>query len=196
MNLYDMINYLRECFSNASYLDQKYSFNFRAETIYDVEITISYPGYKATSFFCDYVVWLNNQFGNRNLSHVDIMNEFYESASNDNQNIELYNEFLIDISKYWEEIDLSKYSRISFPTLSKEEMLEVICYIAAQEEMNYPSRGRCLGYKRPFYSYLEAINAASSTPDITIEEALDRGVSRGSFEKIPTFNIPYSRIGN
>ncbi|MFR7880672.1 MAG: hypothetical protein ACLU5J_03735 [Christensenellales bacterium] len=41
-------------------------------------------------------------------------------------------------------------------------------------EINYPSGNGFDGYRRPFYSYLEGINAASPNPSISINQTISR----------------------
>lgn len=151
-------------------------------------LMISFPGYKSINNGCyDYLVQLHQY----NVSHIDIMYEINGQIVRTPQDAQLMQDLLVDIAHNWEDINLALYRRLSFTYFTLEEFVECICYIAMQEEFNYP-RPTFIGYKRPFYSYLEALYAAINGSTQMFNSALIRVKAPGPFVYLP--GIPYILI--
>lgn len=188
MDLKHMVDYLNLYFKNNQIYNDLHSNMFKPQMLYDVNLRILFPGYKSTPFHVDYLVQLNGC----NISHDEIMEELYNYCCSNQNNINTIMELISDISHNWEEIDLNVYKIVEFEKYSLEEFLETICYISAQEEINYPRNKGYEGYKRPFYSYLEAIYAAMNEPVISIEDAISRCKLKARFYPKP--EIDYTII--
>lgn len=159
--------------------------------VHNAYITVSFPGYKArgrNSY--DYLVQLNGV----SVSHTDIMDEIYGQITNGLGNPQLMETLLIDIANNWEDIDLAPYRALNFTYCTLEEFVECICYISIQEEINYPSTAGYDGYRRPFYSYLEALDAAINRNAGMYQTAVARCTSTRRFVPLPNTNIKYGAI--
>lgn len=159
--------------------------------VYNANITVSFPGYKTrgrNSY--DYLVQLNGV----SVAHIDIMNEIYNQIMMNPGDAQLMENLLIDIANNWEDLDLMPYRGLIFTFCTLEEFVECICYISIQEEINYPSSSGYDGYKRPFYSYLEALDAAINRNAGMFQIAIARCTSTKRFVPLPNPNIRYGAI--
>ncbi|HAR57653.1 MAG TPA: hypothetical protein DCR62_02810 [Acholeplasmatales bacterium] len=196
MYLQQMINHIQSYTSNISPNDSPHSHQQKMNTRFPANIWIEYPGYKTQGNICDFrVMFSSSVISYRAISHNEIINELYTSVKlNPNYFSDYYN-FIIDIANNWEHINLANHSNISFINFTKEEIIEIICYISCQEEINYPSGNGFDGYRRPFYSYLEGINAASPNPSISINQTISRcNAKRRFLPFVSNAIIPYSQI--
>ncbi len=192
-----MLNYLLELFNYCGYIPSKIVNNsqlltneVRVPVNFPSEIVIAFPGYKSIrGNTYDYRVSLNGIA----ISHENIMNEIYHHVKMSPENYHLMEALLRDISQNWENINLNKYSQLQFVDYTLGDFVECICYISVQEEINYPRQRGYDGYKRPFYSYLEAIYAANGSNCVSYEEAIARcRAKKQRFQPLP--GIPYSII--
>ena len=196
MTLNQMINYLTNLFAYCSYVptnvtnrNQLYSNSVQVPVTHAASIVITFPGYKSIrGNTYDYVVSLNG----KNIAHADIMDEIYNQIILSPMNANLMENLLADVSNNWENICLSNYQQLQFIRFTLEEFIECICYISVQEEINYPRQKNYDGYKRPFYSYLEAIYAANGSNLVTYSLALSR--CNGTKRFAPLAGIPYNII--
>lgn len=198
MNLDQMQSYLMGIFNQYSYnprggnVGPLHVNQVPVQCIFNASIEISFPGYKSFSGRHDYLVKLNQNGNLWNVSHDDIMDEIYATVSQNPALGTIVESLLSDISHNWENINLNNYSSLSFPNLSLDEFVECICYISVQEEINYPTVKGYDGYKRPFYSYLEAVYSAYSNPIVSFSIAKSRCNSNYRFN--PIEGIPYNII--
>lgn len=197
MNLNEMRDYLMELFNYAGYIpseivnsNQLLTNEVQVSVAFPADIVIAFPGYKSIrGNTYDYRVSLDGVA----VSHEDVMNEIYHYVNTSPENSQLMEALLSDISRNWENINLENYNQLQFPDYTLGEFVECICYISAQEEINYPSQRGYDGYKRPFYSYLEAIYAANGSNRVTYDLAVAR--CRAKKQRfIPLVGIPYDII--
>ncbi len=152
----------------------------------NVSLHIKFPGYKATANKPDYLVQLDKNGTSTNVSHEDIMCDLYDyvmMAPVANGHLAIL--LLSEIYSNWEDFDTSKFQPIKFNNFTLEEIIECICYISIQEEINYPQQKGYSGCKRPFYSYIEAIYAGNGSNLITMADAIHRCNSKLRFSPIP-----------
>jgi len=192
MNLIQMQNYLVLQFKKNSYIYNNannipnHTLRIRnAPVVLNANITISYPGTKKGY---DYLVLLNTNWA---VSHEDIMNEIVQAINKHNVPFSAIENLLIDISYNWENVNIMNYQNITFDRMTLSEFIETICYISTQEEMNYPREKNYDGYKRPFYSYLEALY--STTKVLTLTKAIIRCKTNSRFS-FDYPSIPYKNI--
>ena len=159
--------------------------------VHNANITVSFPGYKSrgrNSY--DYLVQLNGA----SVAHLDIMHEIYGQIINNPGDAQVMENLLIDISNNWENINLAPYRGLNFTFCTLEGFVECICYISIQEEINYPSTSGYDGYKRPFYSYLEALYSAIYNNPAMFQASLARCKANARLVWLPDPNIPYASI--
>lgn len=201
MNLYEMKNYLIKRFEETGYVpgfpSGVHKMTFMPDTVHKANIGIFYPGYKNTSGVksYDYCVKFHaskydSQF--EPVTHEKIMENFAAVVYNNPSLTNLAIDLLCDISHSWENVQIEKYNELEFPDFTVGELIECICYIAVQEEINYPQEKNFLGYKRPFYSYLESIYASNGSGIIDFAVAIKRCNSNRRF--VGLSNINYSII--
>lgn len=190
-----MEKYLKNIFLQNNYypgniyqISQK---TFIVPVVYNAHITVSFPGYKTShrnSY--DYKVELNG----RGVTHIDIMNEIYNQILRSPGDAQLMESLLIDIANNWESINLAPYRCLNFTFCTLEEFVECICYISVQEEINYSRQKGYDGYKRPFYSYLEALYSAIYNNPTMFQTSQARCKANVRFVWLPDPNIPYAAI--
>lgn len=191
MTLLEMKDYILKTIYDYDLIHcNKHQYEVYVKTYFDVKLSISFPGYKTNRDKVDFLVKLG---GLRKVSHEEIFNDLYNLVCKNNELFKGVESFLMDISYYWENIDIKKYSFLNFDNFRLEELIECICYISIQEEINYPSEKGFDGYKRPFYSYLEAIYSANNPNTISYDIARERLLSNKRIN-LNIFDIPYDLI--
>lgn len=192
MDLQQMINYVLRYTNNFAPNTRKYAYSQKVTTIFPANIFIMYPGKKQSG---DYLVrFTNNCFTNAPIEHTHIVKELYDMVLTNPNLIDDYYAFVIDVANNWEHINLQNHPNVYFNNFTNGEMVELMCYISAQEEINYPSSNGFDGYKRPFYSYLEGIYAAIAGPTFTLQAAIVRCNAKVRFQSLPNTSIPYHLI--
>ncbi len=192
-----MVIFLKELFKYYNYdpkhitnRSQLYTSSIQVPTVHHANIIIDFPGYKSIrGSTYDYCVRLNGIA----VSHEDILNEIYHHICMAPENSRLMETLLHDVSQNWENVNLDLYQQLQFVDYTLEEFVESVCYISVQEEINYPREKRYDGYKRPFYSYLEAIYAANGSNLVTYDYAAARCRAK-NWRFVPLPGIPYSII--
>lgn len=192
MDLQLMINHIQKYTNSVTPNTNNYSYSQQMQTIFPANIWIEYPGYKNIHDFV--VKFSNNNFFNMPIKHSHIVKELYDSVLANPHLINDYYNFVIDVANNWEHVNLLNHPNIYFNNFTTGEVVEVMCYISAQEEINYPRLRGKDGYKRPFYSYLEGIYAAIASPTFTLQAAIARCNARVRFQGLQNTNIPYNLI--
>ena len=176
MNIMQIASYMRNIILNGNYGNNINCFNARRHAItspvtnmYNCNIAIAYPGKNMnpnamdkngnTYQRLDFSVKYNN--GNRffDVPFTLIMDEFYNIITGNLDNVMLAVAFIYDIYNYGENINLNNYSSLK-PYLVNFDLasfLEVICFICASEELNYPSSGGFIGCRMCLNYYLQTI---------------------------------------
>ena len=161
-----------------------------------VKIRICFPGYKATATKPDYLVQLCRDGVYHSVSHDEIMRDLYDYVIEvPDVNGPKAEQFICSIYRNWENAETSvALEDYHFNHFTPEEMIDSICYIAIQEEINYPQGPPkyYYGSRRPFLAYQEAITAAMKPRVISLEDAIERCNSRRRFE--PIDNVSYSGL--
>ena len=192
MDLQQMMNYIKRYTNTVTPNTNNYSKIQQMPTVFPANIWIEYPGYKNIRDFV--VKFSNNNFTNVPIKHSYIVSELYNIVIANPNLINDYYDFVIDVANNWEHINLYQHPNVFFNNFTNEEMVELMCYISAQEEINYPRTKGYDGYKRPFYSYLEGIYAAIAGPTFTLQDAIDRCEAPVRFQSLPNTSIPYHLI--
>lgn len=192
MDLQQMIGHIQIYTNSVTPNTKGYSYSQQMPTVFPASIYIEYPGYKNIRDFV--VKFSNNNYKNISIKHSHIVIELYNSVSANPRLFNDYYNFVIDVANNWEHIYLQNHPNIYFNNFTIGEVVEVMCYISTQEEINYPRVRGNDGYKRPFYSYLEGIYAAIASPTFTIQDAVDRCNAKVKFQILPNTNIPYHLI--
>lgn len=191
MTRLEMKKYIVETLYGYDLIDCNFhKYEVIVNTRFNVNLSIAFPGYKTNNDKVDFLVKLN---GSRKVSHEEIFNDLYNFVCINKELFGIIESLLIDISYNWEDVDINKYIDLNFANFTIEELIECICYIAIQEEINYPSRNGYDGYKRPFYFYLEAIYSAISPNTISYHTAHKRLLSNRRIN-LKIYDIPYELI--
>lgn len=192
MDLQQMMNYIQGYTNTVTPNTIRYFYSQQVHTIFPANICIEYPGKKQSG---DYLVkFTNSNFNYQAIFHSDIVEELFDMVVANPNLINDYYDFVIDVANNWEHINLQNHPNICFNNFTNGEMVELMCYISAQEEINYPRTKGYDGYKRPFYSYLEGIYAAIAGPTFTLQDAIDRCEAQVRFQSLPNTSIPYHSI--
>lgn len=192
MDLQQMMNYIQGYTNTVTPNTNVYSNIQQMPTMFPANIWIEYPGYKNIRDFV--VKFSNNNFTNVPIKHSDIVSELYYMVSANPNMINKYYDFVIDVANNWEHINLQNHPNIYFNNFTTEEVVEIMCYISTQEEINYPRTNGYDGYKRPFYSYLEGIYAAIAGPSFPLQAAILRCNAKVRFQQLQNASIPYHLI--
>lgn len=118
----------------------------------EINLTLTYPGYKTTSGKMDFKILLNGCA----VSHEDIIRDIWLKLD-DGIKPDVLRSFLFDLATNGIISDKENYNSIDGRVgYSLDELLHTIAWIALQEDINYPMP-RYQGRKMPFYRYIEAI---------------------------------------
>lgn len=192
MDLQQMMNYIQGYTNTVTPNTRRYSYSQHVHTIFPANICIKYPGRKQSG---DYLVKItNSNFNDKAIFHSDIVEELFDMVVANPNLINDYYDFVIDVANSWEHINLQNHPNVYFNNFTNGEMVELMCYISTQEEINYPSTKGYDGYKRPFYSYLEGIYAAIAGPTFPLQAAIVRCKAKVKFQQLQNASIPYHLI--
>lgn len=140
------------------------------------KIAIRFPGYKTRPGKSDYCVYLVDEYEEKPISHVEIMQDLYDKTTL--SNYPYMKRYIEDVARYGKDIDVPAclYS-IGAGVFSFEELTNLMFYIALQEDINYPMP-RYLGRTMCYFRYLEAIFCKVNQRYL-LEEAISKATQRG-----------------
>lgn len=140
------------------------------------KLAIRYPGYKTTKKKCDYCVYLVDEYGEKPISHEEIMIDLYEKTTA--QNYQMMRQYVEEVAMHGKNIEISAFLQNAYNSgFSFEELTSLMFYIAIQEDINYPEK-RYQGRKMCFYRYLEAVYCKMHD-NHSFDEALKKATAKG-----------------